>query len=161
MKAIEQEIWDYIDGTNDAAEQAETASKIENDPVYKSVYVELLEIQRLMGSMDLDEPSMSFTRNVMEQVALEPAPLTLKTKVNKNIIYGISVFFILSIVALLAYTFATSDFSFSTRDSSAFKFKMNIDLQQYITPTSIHIFLFIDVVLGLIYLDSFLRRKKV
>lgn len=55
--------------------------------------------------MELDEPSMSFTRNVMEAVALQPAPVSLKTKVDNQIIFSIAAFFVLSILAMVGYMF--------------------------------------------------------
>lgn len=158
MKTIDEEIWDYLDGGLTADQKAEIAAKISLDPAYQQVYTELQEIQQLMKGAELEEPSMSFTRNVMDQVSLEIAPIALKTKVSKTIIYSIAAFFLLSIMALMVYTIANStlnDESFKVPD-----LKLQVNTQEFITPTSIRIFFFVDIVLALIYLDSFLRRKK-
>lgn len=159
MKTIDEEIWEYLDGGLTADQAAEICAKIDSDPAYQQAYAELGEVHQLMKSAELEEPSMSFTRNVMEQVKLEIAPITLKTKVNKTIIYSIAAFFLLSIIALMAYTISNNSLSEETFEVPSLKFTVNT--QQFITPISIRIFLLVDVILGLIYLDSFLRRKKV
>jgi len=158
MKTIDEEIWDYLDGGLTADQKREIAAKINSDPAYQQVYTELQEIQQLMKGAELEEPSMSFTRNVMDQVSLEIAPIALKTKVSKTIIYSIAAFFLLSIMAIMVYTIANS-----TLSDELFKvpdLKLPVNTQEFITPTSIRIFFFVDIVLALIYLDSFLRRKK-
>jgi hypothetical protein len=99
---------------------------------------------------------MSFTRNVMESVALVPAPMAMKTKVDKKIIYSIGGFFVISLLALLGYVFYNANL-----EMPQFDLKVNFDfnLEKYITPTAIYAFLFADLVIGLIFLDQFLRKK--
>ena len=110
-----------------------------------------------LSKTDLDEPSMSFTRNVMEQVNLELKPVALKTKVDHRIIYSIGGFFIVAILMIFGYVIATANWSF--------KFdlpQINFDLYEskIITPTTIKIFLMVDVILALIYIDGLLRKNR-
>lgn len=157
---IEEEIWDYIDGNCTAAQTLVIEARIGSDPAYSALYKEFMDIHQQMAEIDLEEPSMSFTRNVMEQVELEIAPVALKTKVDKRIIYSIAAFFALSIIGVFGYALANSNFSFSTIDYH-FNFQMeSVDFGKYVTPTFIKVFLFVDVLLGLVYLDSLLRRRK-
>lgn len=158
MKDIDAEIWDYIDGTISENQKATIKAKIASNPDYKRVYDELMEINGMMHATTLEEPSMSFTRNVMEQVKLEMPPVALKTKVDPKIIYGIAAFFVLSILSIFIYAIANS--SARMQDFKLPSFKMALNVGQFITPASIRIFLFIDVVIALICLDSFLRSKK-
>ena len=160
MITIEEEIWDYIDGNSSQEQQLAVEAKIASDPVYSSLYQELLEINKEMSGMGLEEPSMSFTRNVMEQVKLEIAPVSMKTKVDKRIIYSISAFFICSILAIVGYIIANSDFSFQPLKLNHFFSSAQLDFGKYITPTFIKVFLFVDVLLAFAYLDSFMRRKR-
>jgi hypothetical protein len=99
---------------------------------------------------------MSFTRNVMESVALVPAPVAMKTKVDKKIIYGISGFFVISLLALFGYVLYNSNLSMPSFDLNV-NFDFNLD--KYITSTTVYSFLFVDLVIGLIFLDQFLRKK--
>lgn len=80
----------------------------------------------------------------------------MKTKVDKKIIYSIGGFFLISLLALIGYVFYKVKL-----DMPAFDLKVNLDfnLNQYITPTAIYAFLFADLVIGLIFLDQFLRKK--
>jgi len=100
---------------------------------------------------------MSFTRNVMDLVDLEIAPVSLKTKVDQRIILGIAAFFGLAFLAIIVYAITHASYSFA--DFKMPKLQVNFDVSAYITPTFVKIFLFVDLILGLFYLDGFLRRK--
>ncbi len=156
MNTIEQQLWDYIDGNLDDSSKKAIEEKIESDAEIKSQYEDLLKLNLVFNELDLDEPSMSFNRNVMESIALAPAPVAMKTKVDKKIIYSIGGFFLISLLALIGYVFYKVQL-----DMPAFDLKVNLDfnLNQYITPTAIYAFLFADLVIGLIFLDQFLRKK--
>lgn len=156
MNTIEQQLWDYIDGILDDATKKTVEEKIASDPEIKAQYEGLLKLNSVLGTLDLDEPSMSFTRNVMESIALEPAPVALKTKVNTRIIYAIGSFFVFSLLSILGYIFYQAKAGFAGFNLPE---KLNINLDSYITPTTLYVFLFVDLVIGLIFLDQFLRRK--
>jgi hypothetical protein len=156
MKTIEEELWEYIDGTCNPAECLEIQAKIASDPIYQQSYSELMQVHQMISAEELDEPSMSFTRNVMEQVNVEIAPVALKTKVDHRIIYTIAGFFILSILAIFTYALMNSTYSMP-------EFKMpQINLikpmSAEVTSLSIKAFLFLDLVLALVYFDRFIRK---
>jgi hypothetical protein len=157
MNTIEEQLWNYIDGNCNFAEKIEIEAKIKADLQYSTTYKELLLVNNELSNLELEEPSMSFTRNVMEQVNLELKPIALKTKVDNRIIYSIGAIFILSIVAIFGYVVATADLNFKFNLT-----QLNFDLYEtkIINPTSIRIFLMVDLVLILIYIDSFLRKRK-
>jgi hypothetical protein len=113
------------------------------------------EMDTLLKSMELDEPSMSFRRNVMEQVALEIVPVTLKTKVNKQIIYSIAAFFTACILGIFVYALANSNF-----DNSWSKIELDLGkVTDKITSSQfLKLFLMLDAVIALIWLDSFFRK---
>jgi len=156
MNTIEQQLWDYIDGNLDDASKKAIEEKIESNTEIKSQYEDLLKLNLVFDGLDLDEPSMSFNRNVMESIALVPAPVAMKTKVDKKIIYGIGGFFVVSLLAILSYVFYNANL-----EMPQFDLKVNLDfnLEKYITSTAIYAFLFADLVIGLIFLDQFLRKK--
>jgi hypothetical protein len=158
MKTIEEEIWTYMDGTCNPREKESIAVKIATDNNYAVTYKELLKLNELLASNDLEEPSMSFSRNVMEAVALEVAPKKLKTKVDNRIILGIGAFFSLSLLSILVYAIAASDISAS--DFQMPRMNLNINFSQFLTPGLIKIFLFFDLMLALVYFDRLLRRKN-
>lgn len=156
MNTIEQQLWDYIDGNLDATEAKSIEEKISKNAKIKLQYEELLSLNIAFGKIELDEPSMSFTRNVMESISVAPAPVALKTKVNTRIIYGIGGFFIFSLLALFGYALFNLDFK-----TTDFDLKLNADFnwEKYISPTVLYSFLFADLVIGLVFVDYLLRKK--
>lgn len=157
MNTIEEQLWNYIDGNCTAEESNAIAVKIATDAQFAQLYAELMEVNATLHTMELDEPSMSFTRNVMEQVKVELKPVALKTKVDNRIIYAIGAFFVSSLLFIFGYAIATSNVSF---DFSLLKFDMDFAATKLVNPTALKIFLFVDVILALIYLDSYIRKDK-
>ena len=159
MNLIEQRIWDYLDGTASPQERELTGRLIQSDPVYKQLYKECSSFNRLVSAIDLDEPSMGFSRNVMEKINLEPAPTTLKSLIDKRIIYSIAGFFLFTITALLGVLFYQIEWP------QTIGFKMpefsipTIDTSTYLRSSFINLFLFVDIIIGLYLLDGFLRRR--
>ncbi|MDB5155580.1 MAG: hypothetical protein JWR50_287, partial [Mucilaginibacter sp.] len=86
MNSIEERLWDYIDGNCSAAEREAIDLLLVNNEGYRQKYLELLAFNREIAAMELDEPSMAFTYNVIEQIRTDYAKQPLKAKINKNII---------------------------------------------------------------------------
>ena len=156
---IEQRIWDYLDETCTEQEHQQIAKLIDSDPTYKAFYEEAQLMNADFMLMDTDEPSMSFTRNVMEKVKAEPIPGSLKSVIDKRIIYGIAGFFIISLVAVLAY--ALLNVNWSTESQTAIpKLQIpTVNYSAYLSGGVIKSFVFFDIVIGLFFLDSFLQKK--
>ncbi len=154
MTKQEEQLWNYIDGFCSLKEQAEIESKLAEDQSLMDLYEQLLMVnQQLNTHLEIDEPSMSFTRNVMEQVKHEIAPVAIKTKVDHRIIYTIGGFFTVVLLGALIYAFATvtPDVKIKTLTST-----VRLDIE--IRPTVLWVVLFANAVLLLIYLDSYLRK---
>ena len=158
MNIIEQRIWDYLDGTCSEQESKSTADLIDTDPVYRSTYSELKVLHEELGKIDLDEPSMGFTRNVMEKIAALPVAGPIKSLIDKRIIYGIGAFFLVSILVLLTLVFLQVDWAKPVTAAIPLNVP-RIDYSSYINSTYMRIFLFADMVLGLYILDTMLRKK--
>jgi hypothetical protein len=157
MKTIEEEIWDYIDGGLDAAQSLEIKARIAADPLYQRTYSDLMQVHQMISAEELDEPSMSFTRNIMEKVDLEIAPVALKTKVDQRIIYAIGGFFILPMLSILIYVLLNSSYTMP-------EFKMpdmhfNLTMSAAATGVLVKAFLFLDLGLAFVYFDRFLRKR--
>src|SRR5262245_61046718 len=115
---IEQRLWAYIDGVSSNEENTSIEKMLQSNLEWKSKYHELLEVHQLMNDAELEQPSMRFTKNVMEQIAqLHIAPAT-KNYINKKIIWGIAGFFLTLIGVFLIYGFAQIDWSASTNTKS-------------------------------------------
>jgi hypothetical protein len=155
----EERLWDYIDGISSPQEKTVIEQLLENDAEWKAKYSELLEVQQLLNSSELEAPSMRFTKNVMEEIAkLHIAPAT-KTYINKKIIWGIGIFFITLLVGFLVYGFGQIDWTVQSDTKLPVDFG-KVDYSKIFSNTFVNIFMMINVILGLFLLDRFLASKR-
>ena len=155
---IEGRLWNYIDGTARIDEKTVIEKLLETDTAWKLKYHELLQVNELLKSSELDAPSMRFSKNVMEEIAkLHIAPAT-KTYINKKIIWGIGFFFIALIVGFLIYSIGQIDWA--APNSTTDKYIGKIDFSKIFSNTWVNVFMMINVVLGLFLLDNYLSNKR-
>lgn len=162
MNNIEEKLWSYIDGTCTAAERENISMLIEQHAEYRQHYEELLQLHADFGNLELDEPPMAFTYNVMEQIRTQEASVPLKAAINKRIIYAIAAFFILTITVLLIFALRDINWS-SSASSSTVQLQDKLKLPQVnnvFTGPWMQVFLFLDVILGLFLFDSYLRKRN-
>lgn len=153
---MEEQLWDYIDGFCTEEERKNIKLLIGQDENYRKKYAELLAFEKNMPALNLEEPSMGFTFKVMENIRAEHARVPLKTQINTNIIRGIAAFFICTILVLLGFVLAGIDWS---HPSSVQIPQIKIPpVANYLNPVVIQGFLFLDVVLGLFFLDHYFRK---
>jgi hypothetical protein len=158
---IEERLWDYIDGTCSEQEKTFIEQLIATNLEWKAKYSELLEVHQVMADIDLEQPSMRFTQNVMEEIGkLHIAPAA-QSYINKKVIRGIFAFFLLTIVGFLVYGFGQMDWRSSNGDSSSFSIDFSkVDLSVFFNNTYANAFMMVNVVLGLVLLDMYLGKKK-
>jgi hypothetical protein len=115
------------------------------------------QLDELFKTLELEQPSMSFSRNVMDRVKLEIPPVALKTKVDSKVIYGIAAIFICSIAAIFAYVIVNADLSYSLP-------KINVNLESAVQATLtsgvLKGFLFADAVIALILFDRYWKFRR-
>jgi hypothetical protein len=158
---IEQYIWDYIDGLSTPEEKAMVEDLLRHDQEWRKVYEELRFVNAQIQSADLvDQPSMRFTKDIMDQVNNIKVAPPAQSYINKKIIYSIAAVFGILLVGTLMYGVSLIDFS--TGSSSG---GLNIDMSkwsfnpsQYLNSTVLNIFVFFNVVAGLALLDRYLRK---
>jgi hypothetical protein len=155
---MDERLWNYIDGTSEVADRSAIEQLIQTNAEWKAKYHELLEVNSLLQSSELEEPSLRFTKNVMEEIArLHIAPAT-STYINNRVIWGIGIFFITVILGFLVYGFGQIDWS-----SSDGKMPVDfgkIDYSKFFSNTYMNIFIMVNVVLGLFLLDRYLANKR-
>ncbi len=156
---IESRLWDYIDGNSTAEEKIIIENFLGGNVQWQKTYKELLEIQKMLTSSELEQPSLRFTKNVMDKISNYNVSPAAKNYINKKIIWAIGAFFITLITGFLIYAFAQINWNLPGNNNLIFDFK-NIDLSKFFNSTYARIFLMISVVLGLMLIDSFLAGKK-
>ncbi|MGH2553161.1 MAG: anti-sigma factor family protein [Chitinophagaceae bacterium] len=156
---LEERLWNYIDGTAPANEKTVIEKLLETDTAWKQKYHELLEVNNLLRSAELEAPSMRFSKNVMEEISkMHIAPAT-KTYINKKIIWGLGFFFIALFVGFLIYGFGQMNFS-AEQETTLSKNLEKIDLSKFFGNTWVNVFMMINIVLGLFLLDNYLSNKR-
>jgi len=161
---IEDRLWDYIDGTCSKEEKGFVEALIAAQQEWRDKYHALLEMHQLMQqSLDLEEPSLSFSRNVMEEIALHKIAPAAKTYIDKRVIYGIGLFFMVMLAGFLLYGIGQINWSASDGATGSLWAKITapkIEWRLLFNNTYMNIFMMVNLVLGLMLLDMYLERKK-
>ncbi|HET7897487.1 MAG TPA: hypothetical protein VFL47_07455 [Flavisolibacter sp.] len=156
---MERRLWEYIDGISE--ERSVIEQLIQENIAWRTKYAELLDVDQLVKATELEEPSLRFTRNVMDEIArLQIAPAT-KQYINQKIIWGIAAFFITVIVGFLIYGFSQVDWSTGTDTGNPLGVDItSVDYSKMFNNTFVNLFMMLNVVLGLMLLDRFLNMKR-
>ena len=157
---MEARLWDYIDGLNTEQERSLVAKLIEENSIWKNKYHELLDIHQLMQqNMELDEPSMRFSQNVMDAIAHEKIAPAASSYIKKSVIRVIAAIFLLSIGALLLYMFSTMNWKAMSSQASSIQLP-DVNPGKYLNNSVLYGMAIVTVVLCLAMLDSALRKKQ-
>jgi len=158
---MEERLWNFIDGSSSQQEKSVIEKLLENDAAWKAKYHELIELDQLIRSTELEQPSLRFSKNVMEEISrLHIAPAT-KTYINNKIIWGLGFFFIAMVVGFLVYGFGQMFAAGSSGDETVISRNMGkVDFSKFFNNTWINIFMMINAVLGLFLLDAYLNQKR-
>ena len=160
---IEQRLWEFIDGDCSAKDELEIKQLINTNEAWLIKYNELMGIDVLLKDCDIEMPSLRFTKNVMEKIAQHYVAPATKTYINKNIIRGLTIFFLVMISGLMIYLFGQAHWAGSYTGSRIPGFKLDIDkmhLDKIASHFSTNIFIGINLILGLFLMDKYLGQKK-
>lgn len=171
-QAMEDRLWDYIDGLSSPTEKSAIEELLATNREWQLKHRELLNLQQLLDTSELEAPSMRFTKNVMEEIARHHVAPATKSYVNKNVIRGIGAFFLTMILGVLTFLF--TQFKWTSGSGSGGSLKIpgenlvisrleNINYNnytRYFNNTYIIIFLAIAVIAGFMMLDMYLQQKK-
>jgi hypothetical protein len=160
---MEQRIWEFIDGHCSPAEKTAIAAKLAENPIWKNKFNELMSVHEMLQQEELDMPSMRFTKNVMEEISrYQVAPAT-KNYINKNVIRGITSFFLVMIVGLVIYFIGQIHWSSSSTGNlvPAFSLDANkLNWSKMLNNTYVNIFIGINTILALILVDKYMQGRK-
>ena len=122
-----------------------------------------MRIHELLQKEELEMPSLRFTKNVMEEIAqFHVAPAT-KNYINKNVIRGITAFFLTMIGGLFIYFIGQMHWVDNPTGSllPAYNLDANkLNWSKLLNNTYVNIFIGINVILGLILIDKYMQGKK-
>ena len=86
------------------------------------------------------------------------APAT-RSYINRRIVWGIGIFFITMLAAILIYSFAQLS-TVSNEQGDISKTLSKVDYSKLFSNTWVNIFMGVNVLLGLILLDVYLTNKR-
>lgn len=154
-------LWGFIDGTLNDRERTAVENLIAENALWKSRYQELLSLHQSLNLVELEQPSMRFTRNVMDEIArLQISPAT-KKYINNRVVWGIGVFFIAMLIGILGFGIAQIDWSVANDSSSTLGIDFNkVDFSRIFNNTIMNVFMMLNVVLGLFLFDRYLSNKR-
>jgi TM2 domain-containing membrane protein YozV len=156
---IDDRLWEFIDGQTSNEEGSAIEKLIETNKEWKEKYHELLELHQLVQSSALEEPSLRFTKNVMEEIAKYQIAPAARAYINNKIIWGIGIFFITLIIGFLIYGFGQVDWNADSDNKLPIDIS-KVDYSKFFNNTYVNVFMMINVVLGLMLLDRYLAAKK-
>ena len=159
-REMEDRLWNYIDGQSTVDEKTTIEKLLETNRQWKEKYHELLEVHQMMQNAELEEPSLRFTKNVMEEIARYRIAPATKTYINKRIIWGIASFFFVLIFGMLVYGFGQLNWSSGNGSSNLPVDLAKIDLSRFFNNTYLNVFIMITVVFGLFVIDRVLTQWK-
>ncbi len=155
----EQRLWEYIDGMATPAERSVIEKLLQEDADWKCKYNELLRVKELLRSSELEQPSLRFTKNVMEEIARLHISPAAKSYINKKIVWGIGFFFIAMFAGILIY--GISQMSFAGGEESTISKNLDkIDFSKIFSNTWVNILIMVNVVIGLFLFDNYLSNKR-
>jgi hypothetical protein len=158
---IEVRLWEYIDGLSNNEEKTVIEKLVAENAEWKAKYHELLEVHQSLNLVELEEPSLRFTKNVMEEIAkYQIAPAT-KTYINSKVIWGIGIFFLAMIVGFLVYGIGQIDWTVAGDSKGTLGVDLTkIDYSQMFNSNLMNGVMMLNVVLGLVLLDRYLSNKN-
>jgi regulatory protein YycI of two-component signal transduction system YycFG len=157
---IEALLWDYIDGIGEVSERSAIQKLVDENAIWREKYSELLVLHQMIQSSELEEPSMRFTKNIMEEISrLHIAPAA-KSYINKKVIWGIGGSFITMIIGFLIYAIAQINWSEGTANNSIGIDLSKLDYSRIFSNNFINVFMMLNVVLGLLVFDRYLADKR-
>lgn len=167
---MEDRLWDYIDGRATPAEREEIEALLASDSALREQYAELLSIHAVLQGADIEEPSLRFTKNVMEAVAGQSVAPATPTYVNKRVIRGITIALLSLLGATFAYVLVLLKLTPSTgagTSSEAVKSApgLQFDVPRVSIP-DLHLdpylssFIFIAILSAFVWIDAWHQRRR-
>ncbi len=158
---MEIRLWEYIDGNLNSEERSIVGRLIAEKREWRAKYNELLELHQLVQQTELEQPSLRFTKNVMDEISkLHIAPAT-KNYINNKVIWGIAIFFITVIVSFLIYGISQINWSTGNTSSSVGGVDFTkVDYSRMFNNTYLNVFMMLNILMGLMLLDRFLAGKR-
>lgn len=152
---MEMQLWSYIDKTCSDAEAQRIAALVAGNKQWQAAHQQLLALHRTLTVIEPGQPSMRFSKNVMEAISVaQPVPAS-KSYVNPWVLRGVMAVFVLLIAVIFIYTLPLINWSSAARPAMPFHFDLSkLDIGKWWMAIA-----GVNIVLLIIFLDAFFRFK--
>lgn len=115
--------------------------------------------KQLRDHLEIMPPSPDFTKKVMGAIEGMPIAPVSRKYINKKIVYGIALLFLIPMAACFVYVLATADWS-STGSSSTLPFDLSqLQLNRYLNNNGVYFLLILNVLLLLVLADKYFHKR--
>ncbi len=160
-ESMDVRLWEYIDGLSNEVEKSAIEKLISENAEWKAKYHELLDVHQSLNLTELEQPSLRFTKNVMEEIAKYHIAPATKTYINSKIIWSIGIFFITMIVGFLVYGFAQIDWTVASETKNPLGIDLTkVDYTQMFNNNLMNGIMMLNIILGLFLFDRYLSNKN-
>jgi membrane glycosyltransferase len=105
----EEQMWDIIDGIATPDIKIQHEALLKNDVKYKTSFEALMQLQNQLLQLDLEQPPMRFTQNIIDKVAY-PVKATIKPdKVLSIFMFTIFCLLVTSIISVIIFNTNSTD----------------------------------------------------
>lgn len=145
---LETLLWDYADGRCTAEEATFVQQLLQKDAQWQARYEALRSFNESMNVAELEQPSMRFTKNVMDAIT-QQKPVHISQR--SWVVWALGVFFV-AIIAIGFFWAVTSDSSSSTGRFTLPEWSLN--------NRGLLAFLLGDVVVALLLMDQIVKKRR-
>ncbi|PZP49074.1 MAG: hypothetical protein DI598_08700 [Pseudopedobacter saltans] len=158
-------LWRFFHKDLSEQESVSVQQMLDRNEDWLNAYTQLSESENQLFALDIEMPSMRFSKNVMEAIGAEHVARPVKSYINTKIIKALGWGFVTIIVACLVYAFSQVKWiSNSSTESKPMELpKMpRIDVNWNFTQGGTWLYVFFAIVLVCIFVivDKFLHSKR-
>jgi hypothetical protein len=158
---MEMQLWEYIDGLCNESDRQRISMLINNDAIWQQAHDELKAVHVAIATqLPTEQPSLRFSKNVMEAVAAAQVAPSARNYINRSIIRGIAAFFIIMIVSMLVIAFATADWNPGGNEAVLQWQKGSDAFSGVLTTRAFNIVIAVYVVLSLVLVDKLMHKRR-
>ena len=155
---IEMQIWDYVDKRCNEPEAKRIELLIKTDDLWKQKFIEITMLHQNIESIELEQPHMRFSRNVMEAIADEKMASTAKGYLNKWVLVSIISFFAVAICYSLSHMLVLLNVETNRHGFYGFRLQQ---ISSFFSPASfVFLLLVLNIITALILIDAMWKRKR-
>lgn len=159
QEQMDSRLWDFIDRTGSTADMETVAALIRTAPAWQERHTLLMEQHRQLQQLLPAQPSLRFSKNIMEQIAELPTPALARNYINKWVVRGIVAVFVLLIGGVLLYGFSAISWFSSNTGNDAFTMKLP-NMPKLPDTSVLQTMIVATILLALVLADKVISLKR-